>query len=80
MPQANPGLWYATPLGLAGVAEFIGAVLGDPERCSGLVYGVPLGHGAKVNGCDERAAVFFWGDVGAVRRGRGKGGTVLFRG
>jgi hypothetical protein len=21
-----------------------------PERCSGLVYGVPLGHGVEVNG------------------------------
>ena len=35
-------------------AGFRGAVY--PERCSGLVYGVPLGHGSEVNGAKMRQA------------------------
>ena len=73
MPQANRWALGRNPFGIGVRAEVKWAVLGDPERCSGLVYGVPLGHGAWVNGAMRRR-------LGVVRRGRGKAGTVLFRG
>ena len=36
-----------------------------------MVYGVPLGHGAKVNGCDEKAV---WG--GSPGQWQGRDGVV----
>ena len=34
---------------VGGGLRWIGGVVGEPERCSGLVYGVHVGHGARAN-------------------------------
>ena len=36
--------------------ERVGGAGSYPERCSGLVYGVPLGHGVGVNGAKMRVS------------------------
>jgi hypothetical protein len=40
-------LWAGIRLSQSDALSWYTAI---PERCSGLVYGVPLGHGAEVNG------------------------------
>jgi hypothetical protein len=56
MDEMVSGVKAAQSVALGGYGEFlqnaeVGA-FGYPERCSGLVYGVLLGHG--VGGCAER--------------------------
>ena len=56
-------------------------VVGDPERCSGLVYGVPLGHGGgradQRRGCVGTRGGGFgargWGAVAVAGDGEGVG-------
>jgi hypothetical protein len=38
--------WQSEAVG----GPWVVVVVEDPERCSGLVYGVPLGHGAEAAG------------------------------
>jgi hypothetical protein len=52
LSQSDALGWYTAFLQNAG-----GVVVVNPERCSGLVYGVPLGHGAEVNGGRARRLV-----------------------
>ena len=53
----------------------MGAVVGDPERCSGLVYGVPLGHeaaewrGFELIWCGGEECPLFFGCCGEMRGG-----------
>jgi hypothetical protein len=53
----GPGAVLRAGMGRSFRTRWVG-VVGDPERCSGLVYGVPLGHGAEVNGGGVRRG--FW--------------------
>jgi len=52
----QPWAFGRNPVGIGKYAAFLqnagGRAVGCPERCSGLVYGVPLGHGARVK-CDR---------------------------
>ena len=73
MPQANPGLGDAIPLGLCecgGVGGGARGVAMDPERCSGLVYGVPTEREAR-GGEGTQSGALGWYTAFLQNAGRG---------